>query len=503
MQDALKCSSCLNTGLTRQVSTTFIGVLILAAPCAAAAEEVALPPQSRQDAPSLQLPSASESAAFQRSEPATAQGAGTEVESKLPTVHATGAAAQVMARDQKKYADFDTRREPMLTTQFPGIADTLLGDAGGVRSWLAQRDIGIEVQSATGIQFPMSDTGMPNNPQVYNGQKFTLRNNALNATVTIGLGHDGEDETRLIIGGGYSVTSFDPNGRDSATIKSFAIYRSFAGRKIEVKAGFLQNYLEYAGLLAGGNPVLTTGLNSLLPVQAGLSAEPTTAPGINVQVNGKHGFYVKAGVQRSMNPLGIAEDVRTNGFGFDFTQHDAKALYIGEIGINRKASPEERRLWLRAGYLYNTSNYTKYLGGQGDNYSFYALADYQFTRPDPVLFFRGLYAGIAFSTARKDVSAFSEAAELHFNYIGLLASRPTDALNVSFSYNRFSNDLAKSYKLAGIDIGQDQIGVSTSYALHVAPGTRLSPSLTYLVNPTFLPGYKDVLQGGMSLYIAF
>lgn len=439
---------------------------------------------------------------MQRNEPPTSAGAGPAVADRLPAVRATGAAAQVMARDQTKFADFDTRREPMLTTQFPGMADTLLGDVGGWRSWLAARDINFEAQSATGTQFPLSATGMPDSPQVFNGQKFTLRNNALNMTMTVGLGHDGEDETRLIVGGGYSVTSFLPNGRNSITFKSLSLYRSFLGKKIEVKAGFLQNYLEYAGLLAGGNPVLTTGLNSLLPVQAGLSAEPTSAPGINVQVNGKKGLYVRVGVQRSMNPLGIAEDVRTNGIGLDFTQRGAKALYIGEVGINRKASPEGRRLWLRTGFLYNMSDYNRFLGGVGHNHSFYALADYQLTKPDSTLFFRGLYGGVSFSTARGAVSSFDRAAEAHLNYIGLLASRPTDALNFSLSYNHFSDELAQSYRRRGIRADQDQIGFSTSYALHVAPGTRLSPSLTYLVNPTFLPGYKDVLQGGLSLYVA-
>lgn len=195
--------------------------------------------------------------------------------------------------------------------------------------------------------------------------------------------------------------------------------------------------------------------------------------------------------------------MRTNGIGLDFDQPGAKALYIGEVGINRKASPTERRLWLRTGFLYNTSDYNRYLGGQGHNYSFYALADYQLTRPDPVLFFRGIYGGVSFSTADDRTSAFSHSGEIHFNYVGMLASRPTDALNFSVTYNHFSNKLAESYERLGLDVDQDQLGISTSYALHVAPGTRISPSLTYLINPTFLPGYKNVLLGGASLYVAF
>nr|WP_254913630.1 hypothetical protein [Sphingobium sp. Z007] len=209
-------------------------------------------------------------------------------------------------RDPKDYARFDALREPMLTTQFPGLIDTIVGDSGEIRDALADRGIGIEMQSATAIQMHLTPTGMPGNPQVYNGQTLTLRNNALNIYVTKKLDDIGLGDTMLTVGGGYSVTSFDPNGRNSITFKTLSLYHGFANRTVEVKAGFLQNYLHFAGLITGGNPTLTTGLVSLLPVQAGLSAEPATTPGVNVQINGKKGFYVLGGVQRSLNPLGIA-----------------------------------------------------------------------------------------------------------------------------------------------------------------------------------------------------
>jgi len=68
----------------------------------------------------------------------------------------------------------------MLTTQFPGIIDTIVGNRGGVRDALADHGIGVEMQSASSVQTSLTATGMPSDPQVYNGQKFTLRNNALN-----------------------------------------------------------------------------------------------------------------------------------------------------------------------------------------------------------------------------------------------------------------------------------------------------------------------------------
>jgi carbohydrate-selective porin OprB len=420
-----------------------------------------------------------------------------------PGASALAPAGSPAKRDPKAYARFDALREPMLTTQFPGIIDTILGDAGGFRSRLADHGIGVEVQSATSIQTHLTDTGMPSSPQVYNGQKFTVRNNALNMYVTKNLADAGLGDTIVTLGGGYSLTSFDPNGRNSVTIKTLSIYHGFANRKIEVKAGFLQNYLHFAGLITGGNPTLTTGLVSLLPVQAGLSAEPATTPGINVQFNGKKGFYVLGGVQRSLNPRGIAEEIRTNGIGLDWDQKNAKALYIGEIGIRRRATPTQRSFWARAGYLYNTSDYNRFLGGVGDNHSYYALIDVQATRPDDRLFFRGLYLGASYSAARKSVSSFSDAAEVRAYYVGPFDARPTDSLNVTVSYNRFSEDLHDSYGLSGIRTARDQVGASAAYAVHVGPGARIAPALQYIWNPTFLPGYKNVLLGSASLYLAF
>ncbi|KMS53389.1 MULTISPECIES: carbohydrate porin [Sphingobium] len=421
----------------------------------------------------------------------------------LPGASSLAPPGKPMKRNPKDYARFDALREPMLTTQFPGIIDTIVGDGGGIRDALADRGIGIEVQSATGVQTHLTATGMPSDPQVYNGQTFTLRNNALNIYVTKKLDDIGLGDTMLTVGGGYSVTSFDPNGRNSITFKTLSLYHGFANRTVEVKAGFLQNYLHFAGLITGGNPTLTTGLVSLLPVQAGLSAEPATTPGINVQINGKKGFYVLGGVQRSLNPLGIAEEIRTNGIGLDWDQDNAKALYIGEVGIRRPASPTQRSFWARAGYLYNTSDYDRFLGGRDHNYSYYALIDFQATRPDDQLFFRGLYLGASYSAARKSVSSFSEAAEIRAYYVGPFDARPTDSFNLTVSYNRFSEDLHQSYALRGIDTARHQVGISGAYAVHLGPGIRIAPALQYVVNPTFLPGYKDVLLGSASLYLAF
>nr|WP_254914344.1 carbohydrate porin [Sphingobium sp. Z007] len=143
------------------------------------------------------------------------------------------------------------------------------------------------------------------------------------------------------------------------------------------------------------------------------------------------------------------------------------------------------------------------MGGRDHNHSYYALIDFQATRPDDQLFFRGLYLGASYSAARKSVSSFSKAAEIRAYYVGPFDARPTDSFNLTVSYNRFSEDLHQSYALRGIDTARHQVGISGAYAVHLGPGIRVAPALQYVVNPTFLPGYKDVLLGSASLYLAF
>lgn len=341
-------------------------------------------------------------------------------------------------------------------------------------------------------------------PKIYNGQRFTVRAHSFTTIATIGLERYGLGDTKLIVGGGYSFTTFDPNGRNSVTMKALSLYHSFAGGAVEVKAGYMQNYVEYAGLLSGGNPALTTGLVSLIPIQSGLSGEPTATPAANIQFNVKSGAYAKFGIQRSMSPKGLAEEVRQNGIGLNFSVPGAKALYIGELGFRRAGTATQRSFWLRAGALYNTSDYTRWLGGTGSNAAYYALLDLQVTRPDAVQFFRGLYLGTTLAAAPKSVSTLTRAAELRGYYIGPFSARPSDAINVTLNYNRYSDDLRDKFLIdSGRSARKGQATAAMIYSVHVAPGLRIAPGLSYVVNPSYQPQYKGVLGGSFGINITF
>lgn len=391
----------------------------------------------------------------------------------------------------------------MLTTRFPGTIDTILGDRGGWRSSLADRDIGVEIQSANSGILSFNGSGAPRDPQVYNGQRPTLQTQAVTGYMTIGLGRHGSDETRITVGGGYSVTTFDPNGPPTVYVSALNLYQSFFDKKVEVKIGFNENYLEYVGLFAGGNITLTTGLASLIPIQVGLSAGASPTPSVNVVLHGKGGAYLKAGIQRSINPLGLEREIRNRDYGISFSQKNARALYISEIGIKRDSSPDTRAMWLRAGYIENTSDYQKFLGGEDHNRAIYALADYQLSRPDPTLFYRGLYIGASAEAVPKNVNLFTRSGEFRAYYIGSLNARPADAVSFTLIYNQFSTDLFAVRKAAGLEMEHKQIGSVVAYAYHAGPGITITPGVQYIVHPTFLPGYRNAVLGSLGLYLSF
>lgn len=168
---------------------------------------------------------------------------------------------------------------------------------------------------------------------------------ALNIYVTTGLGVIGLPNTKIIVGGGYLITSIEPNGPNKFDFKELSVYQSFTDRAVEIKAAFTKTYIEYFDLFAGGSPTLTNGFSSLIPVQVGLSAEPGATPALNIGLNGKHGLYAKFGVQRSSNPLGDDEEVRHNGIGLAFTERHARPLVIGELGIKQESAFGQRSFW--------------------------------------------------------------------------------------------------------------------------------------------------------------
>lgn len=412
------------------------------------------------------------------------------------------AVASDVEDDAAKYRRFDALAEPGLTTSVPGSADSLLRDAGGVRSMLAEHDIGIQARlSMVGLYNPL-DTGQPYAPQRYNGQRPTLQYQATNIVTTIGLDKFGLADAKLILGYNSQITTFRPNGQNTVGFRNIALYQSFADNKIELKLGIMPNYYEWVGFFVGGSPVLASGLTGLIPIQAGLSADPAATPAVNLTFHAKRGGYLKLGVQRSTAPAGTPYELDHNGPNVAFKMKDAGPLYIGEVGVKRPASKDGKQIWVRAGALYNDSNYTRFDGqGTAANKTVYGAADFQLTQPDRAQPSHGVYAGASVFWAPSNVNSMTQFYEGRVYHLGPFASRPLDSVALRVGYTKYSDDAQTANAAQQIYANDHQFSVTGSYTFHATHGLYLTPGVAYIKNPSFIGRFKDALNLSGTIYV--
>jgi porin len=415
-----------------------------------------------------------------------------------------GAPGHQGASTPEDFARLDALSETALAIVYPPVADSILADAGGWRSRLADHDISFTVRNITNFAYDVRGANRPVDTQAYNGQKFTLQTFGTFFSLGVGLEKLGIDDATILASGIYYATSWAPNGPTDTAIRQLALYKGFANRSVEVKVGYQPNYLEFIGVLTGGSPLLTSGLSSLIPVQVGLSADPSGTPTFNVTVHGKQGLYFKGGVQRSASPLGQIHEVTNNGIGLDFGARRAKALMIGEVGWKRAAAPGLGQAWVRSGLMYNTSDYTRFDDGRfEDNWSLFALADYQVAQVDQQAAYRGLFLGASAIYAPPEVNVYSQYYEARAYTVGLFSSRPSDSITLNMNYSRFSDLARRASAPPGVRLPKGQFQVSTSYSYHLSRGIYASPSIAYVRNPSFAGDFADAVNLGLNLFLQF
>lgn len=408
------------------------------------------------------------------------------------------------ASPANKYAYIDQFMEPGTTTTFPGSEDSLFQDAGGYRTWLADRGIAIRTVPSVSVVDNFLSSGQPRNPQRFNGQRPTLQLAAQNINLTWRMDQLGLPDTQLIVAVNNTFTSYNANGINSAYIRNLALYQKFFDGRLTVKAGITQNYYEYIGFYVGGSPILAAGIAGLLPIQAGLGADPSNVPVVNVTAYGSRGKYVRVGIQRSMSPEGINGEVRRRSglFDIDITQHGTKPLYIGEVGVRRLSKPGERQIWLRAGGFYNETQYTRFDGrGTRSNAALYALADRQLTQPDPAAPAKGLYVGASAYWVRESVNPSTLSFEGRAFVVGPFASRPKDTAALRATWVKFSDDARRMNLAQGLHANKDQLTIAASYSARLYHGVYAVPALSYVNHPSFVGGYKPALIGALSLSV--
>lgn len=405
-------------------------------------------------------------------------------------------------RDPQTFKRFDALGEPGLTTNFPPMIDTVLGDLWGWRSALAAYDIGVQSRVASTFTYDLLPTGQPNFPQRFNGQIFTLQNFAAQVIATAALDRYGLDHAKFVFGGVYFGSSADLNGPDVAKIKALYYYQSFFNKAVELKLGYVANYYEFIGLFTGGSPVLSSGLSGITPLQTGLSADPIAKPSAIVTLHGGDGFYVKSAVQQSTSPLGRGYEAQINSVGLTFSQEGAAPLVIGEVGLRRRAGADTHQIWLRAGAIYNWSDYPLFgSAGTGDNAGAYLSGDYQFAQIDPNRPFRGVYAGANYYWADPSVNVITQTYEARIYGIGLFDARPSDTISLIATYNEYSAEAQKVYTARKVYNNPDQFNLTLSYSYHAGPGIYVMPAIAWIRNPSFIGDFKDALNVQATLYL--
>jgi porin len=388
------------------------------------------------------------------------------------------------------------------------FGDTLLGDAGGVRSALADYGIaGLFFNSSTQWQNVLNAPTKTNGSQAYIGQTYTA--STLSGIVaTYDLGHIGLPGGQIILDGSCSSSSYLPAYARGCRALDLSFYDSFFHGRVELSAGILENGVEFVDTYVGGN--MSTGAfgpQAILPVQSGLSFLPGVAPGLNVTYHLDSNWYDKIGVQRSESPQGVIQEYSyLNPHGLTFTEPKVKALVIDELGFNQTATSNEFSTYVRLGGLYNWTQYTDFSTGRTNtNWNVYLLGDQQLTRPDSALPYRGWYGGFSFMESPSDVNVFRTYYEARIYDISPFASRPFDQFNIVATHSVFSGDARQYYINQGVYPPQkDTTSVTVGYAYKATHGFYVTPSLTFTNHPSFItePGQGHDLNFTL-FYVAF
>lgn len=396
------------------------------------------------------------------------------------------------AKSVSPFAKFDFVREKGMSTSFPGPADTIDPDVGGLRSALADMGIGYigwNQNSFTSNIYPNAARSN-NGHQQYNGQKPTF--SSINYLMAVyDLSRFGIPDGQFIAGTEHQYYGWPNAGPSRIGINTLAYYQTLFDKAIEIKLGYLKNSFEFAGLQIGANQALSLfGASSNMLYQAGLNTNSTPTPGVDIKLNLPGGFYSKLAIQQPISPDGVYTTIIENPTGLHWRTHYTGLFIMDEIGYNKSAAPNSPRTWIRAGAAYNSSKFksditsgTRVTG----NSVFYFLADRQLWQIDPApggISKRGVYAGFTAIYAPPDRNTISEYYEARVYAMGLLDGRPDDTISLVGTNTVFSHYLVDTAILKKQLAHRDSKSVTASYSAHIDKGLYFSLGLGYINNPT-------------------
>ena len=377
----------------------------------------------------------------------------------------------------------------------PPFTESLIGVNSAYRRAMFNK--GLALRFLTQVQYAQNtlDAPVAADAQSYAGQRY-YGAAMTEAIFTADLRQLHLNHAQLNITVPWNWVSWRPAGPKTFDIWSLSLYKKFGEDRVEVKAGYNGNNLDFVGLQVGGSTANgAMGVYAVLPFEVGLAYYPLTAPTLNVKFNGPKWTYLKSAAQRSIDAAGGPEDVKRNHVGLRFDPHGDKLLLINELGYRRHASQDMNDIWFRAGYMHNSTPYANVSTGQKQpgNFCSYALIDYQLRKPDPTHANHGLYAGGSAMTVPEALNPYARYYEARVYQEAPFRSRPGDVLSFVASRTGYSKLLTNTLAGEGKAAWNGTISLTGGYTVRVSRGSYINLGLSHINGPAITPRAPNAL----------
>ncbi|MCX7603138.1 MAG: carbohydrate porin [Bryobacteraceae bacterium] len=416
-----------------------------------------------------------------------------------------GAAAQTPGGDGRAAASFEHLNLVGAAIRMPGFDDTILGAGTQFRQALASQGLAFRMNSIPRASMNLLDPPAPKSEQAYIGHRPTAIW-GVHGILTSDLRQLGLRNAQLHVAFGYRGNTWRPSGPPMFGMTGLHIYKAWGEERVELKAGYHINDLEFIGMQIGGSLAAgAQGVYAVIPYLTGMSFFTLPAPTLNVRVRLPGAFYVKSAAQRSLDPDGAAATARRNATGFRFRPHGNGLLQIHELGFRQAATETRRQKWIRAGLLYNHSRYRNLASGvrEHGNHSLYLLADFQVLQPDAGRPARGMFAGGTVMGAPARFNAYHRYWEGRVYWMGPRASRPHDVASIVVARLGHSPARLEALRVEGKPFWEGSSAVTASYSIRLSPGNYLNGALTWTRGAAITPRVADALIANVTWSLFF
>jgi porin len=388
---------------------------------------------------------------------------------------------------------------------FPPFTESPIDINSRFRSTLFSKGVALRVLLKAEYAQNTLQAPVPPDQQVYVGE-YPFEVGMANGTFTADLRQLHLEHAQLFVSGSWNWVSWNPAGPKAFQIYGLYLYKAFADKRVEIKAGYIGNNLEVIGLTVGGSTAtIAQGVYAILPFEVGISYFPMTTPSLNLRVGGPNHTYLKGVGQRSLDPKGGATEVNRNHTGFRFIPHGDKLLLLGEAGYVRAATATSHETWLRMGYIHNSTPYTNLATHvkEPGNRAAYLLMDYQLRKPDQSKPGHGLYIGGTAMVADARFNPYDTYYEMRFYQKAPFRTRPLDMASFIAYYSGHSSGLTDSLVASGKTVWRNSVSFTGSYAIRVHPGQYMNIGLSFVRGPAITPRVDDALTFSTSYRVFF